>query len=138
MAGAVNGHNPIPVVDLSPFQSGISEKSKEAAQSFTNACHRLGFVYITGHGVPEELLDEAFAWSKKLYELDHEEKMKAPHPTAPMPHRGYSPPGLEKIAEYADNHPGDAAVEKKDRPVKKVGEFKVQSLRVKQFLAQGC
>jgi len=35
--------------------------------------------------------------SKKLFDLPHEDKMKAPHPGAPMPHRGYSYPGFEKV-----------------------------------------
>ena len=87
----------IPIIDLSSFPTGSLSQRQRAAKSLTEACQTLGFTYITGHGIPPSLLQEAFAWSKKLYELPQEDKMKAPHPAAPMPHRGYSAAGLEKV-----------------------------------------
>lgn len=83
---------PIPTVDLSVFAVGSSTESRlESARALYNACHELGCVQIQGHGVEPKLLQEAFDWSKKLYSLPHGEKMKAPHPDGPMPHRGSSP-----------------------------------------------
>ena len=83
---------PIPTVDLSAFAKGSSTESRvEAAGALYKAFRELGFVQIQGHGVDPELLQEAFDWSAKLYSLLHGEKMKAPHPDGPMPHRGSSP-----------------------------------------------
>lgn len=83
--------NLIPVVDLSAFDTeGNTGSRLEPARALYKACHDLGFVQILGHGVEPELLREAFDWSKKLYSLPHDEKMKAPHPDGPMPHRGSS------------------------------------------------
>jgi hypothetical protein len=45
------------------------------------------------------LLEEAFGWSKRLFDLKTEEKMLAPHPDGPTVHRGYSWPGLEKVSQ---------------------------------------
>ena len=87
----------IPIIDLSLFSTGSLSRRQNAAKSLTDACQNLGFTYISGHGISPSLLQEAFAWSKKLYDLPQDDKMKAPHPAAPMPHRGYSAAGLEKV-----------------------------------------
>ena len=93
----------IPLVDLSSFtHEGAPEARVKASLEFCNACRRFGFANIIGHGVSESMLQEAFSWSKKLFDLPHEEKMKAPHPASSMPHRGYSPPGLEKVYSRDD------------------------------------
>ena len=82
--------NQIPVVDLSTFATESSTESRlESARALYKACHELGFVQI--QGLEPQLIREAFDWSTKLYSLPHGEKMKAPHPDGPMPHRGFSP-----------------------------------------------
>lgn len=79
----------IPIVDLSAFgPEGNTESRSDSAQALYKACHDLGCVHILGHGVEPELLREAFDWSKRLFGLSHDEKMKAPHPDGPTPHRG--------------------------------------------------
>lgn len=71
----------LPIVDLRSFaKDGNSEDRSKAGQDLVKACFEHGFVTITGHGVSDELLEEAYAWSKKLFDLPHEKKMKAPHP----------------------------------------------------------
>lgn len=81
----------IPIVDLSAFGTeGNTGSRLESAQALYKTCHERGFVQISGHGVKPELLQEAFDWSKKLFSLSHDEKMKAPHPDGPVPHRGSS------------------------------------------------
>jgi hypothetical protein len=87
----------IPVIDLSSFEEGGSQaKRQKAAEHLVSVTRELGFASLVGHGVPQHVLDEAFKWSKKLFDLPLEEKMKAPHPAEPFPHRGYSKPGQEK------------------------------------------
>ena len=79
----------IPIVDLSAFGTeGNNDARLESARALYKACHNLGFVQLIGHGIEPVLLQEAFDWSKRLYSLPHEEKMKAPHPDGPIPHRG--------------------------------------------------
>ncbi|KAF2704180.1 putative leucoanthocyanidin dioxygenase [Pleomassaria siparia CBS 279.74] len=88
------------MVDLSPFTSGTGdfESRKKAAQDLAEKGHVNGCVGITGHGISPELVAEAFAVAKKLFDLPLEEKMKAPHPDGPTPHRGYSGTGRERAA----------------------------------------
>lgn len=89
----------IPVIDFNPWSTGSTDDKKRIARELTDACRRVGFVYIVNHGVPSTLLEEAFDWSKKLFDLPEEKKMLAPHPPGPSVHRGYSWPGLEKVSQ---------------------------------------
>ena len=49
-----------------------------------------------------EFLAKALDVAKKLFGLSNEDKMEAPHPQAPTPHRGYSPTGMEKAYAKSD------------------------------------
>jgi isopenicillin N synthase-like dioxygenase len=96
---ASNGTSSIPIVDLSPFTSGGDlESRRRAAKDLAEKGHINGSVGISGHGVSSDSLKAAFALVKKLFELPYEDKMKAPHPDAVVPHRGYSGMGREKGA----------------------------------------
>ena len=113
----------IPIVD---FANWTPESSPEArlqiAQDLAAACREVGFVYIINHGVCPDVVNEAFAWSKKLYDLPKEEKMKAPHPPGYAHHRGYSWPGLEKVSAALSDK-DDADMVKK---LREISDFKVR------------
>lgn len=76
----MDGSNKIPVIDFSVWLKGESEDKRKVAQELANACRTVGFVYVVNHGLDDDLLDEAFAWSKKLFDLPTDKKMLAPHP----------------------------------------------------------
>ncbi|KAI1376972.1 Clavaminate synthase-like protein [Hypoxylon crocopeplum] len=118
----------VPTIDLSVFtaESGQvipDEQRIKAGRLLVEALHRFGFVKITGHGVPKHDIDEALAWTKRLFDLPFEEKMKAPHPPGPMPHRGYSGIGKEKVYSQADvvdrNDDGNVG-----QSLRKISDFK--------------
>lgn len=113
---------PIPLISLYPFISASEPSARLAtAQALTAACRSVGFVYITNHGVPRENVAEAFAWSKKLFDLRKEDKMKALHPPGSAVHRGYSYPGLEKVSDVIQEEVGEKGV----REVRSVPDCKV-------------
>lgn len=90
----------LPIIDFANWTSeSTAEQQYEIGKKLADACHNVGFVYIINHSVSPELLEEAFGWSKRLFDLGHEEKMLAPHPDGPTVHRGYSYPGLEKVSQ---------------------------------------
>jgi isopenicillin N synthase-like dioxygenase len=121
--------DPIPIVDLSAYFAGNdAEQREQAAKDFTDACYRLGFVTIVGHGVSPERLAEAFAWSKKLFDLSHEDKMKAPHPPTNTPHRGYSAPGLEKVYSKEERMKEEAQ-KTGGKSMEKIKDYKVDAVR---------
>jgi isopenicillin N synthase-like dioxygenase len=94
----------IPVIDFAKWDSGSSPEQRLAiATELADACHNVGFVFIINHGVKPELLEEAFGWSKRLFDLKMEQKMLAPHPDGHAVHRGYSWPGLEKVSQVTSS-----------------------------------
>lgn len=96
----------VPVVDFSPWQANASlDQKKAVAAEIIQACKDVGFVYLTNHAISPHRLEEAFAMSKKLFDLPTEKKKLAPHPPGFAVHRGYSWPGLEKVS----NAMGDEA-----------------------------
>ena len=93
----------IPIVDFAEWTSGGPGRRKQIADDFVEACRTVGFAYIINHGVAPGRVEEAFAMSKKLFDLSQDQKMLAPHPPGGAVHRGYSWPGLEKVTQtYGD------------------------------------
>lgn len=89
----------IPIVDFSAFLHGGQEDKQHIANGIDNAFQTSGFVYLRGHGVDQELVKQAFEWSKRFFDLPLEKKMLAPHPPGGAHHRGYSAPGVEKVSQ---------------------------------------
>ncbi|KUI66804.1 hypothetical protein VM1G_02190 [Cytospora mali] len=112
----------LPVIDFSRWYQGSPEERKKVAKDLAEACRSVGFVYIVNHGVAPDLLDEAFGWSKKLFDLPEEKKMLAPHPPGPNVHRGYSWPGLEKVSQYI--HQDGADSDDEDAKLREVQDCK--------------
>ena len=123
----VSPDSAIPVVDFARWAAGSAEERTRLARELTGACREVGFVYVVGHGVPADLVDRAFAWSKALFALPEETKRRAPHPPGPHVHRGYSWPGLEKVSQYVhrDGDDADAAEE----ALRAVADYKVRDGR---------
>ncbi|KAI1401789.1 Clavaminate synthase-like protein [Hypoxylon fuscum] len=118
----------VPTIDLSIFtaeslQQIPNEQRVKIGKCLVETLHRFGFIKITGHGVPKRDIDEALAWTKILFDLPLEEKMKAPHPPGPMPHRGYSSIGKEKVYSQSDvgNHKESGNV---GQSLRKTSDFK--------------
>ena len=111
-----NGDLSLPIVDLSSWfntSTSTPEQRQSSAKQLVEACRSVGFVYIINHGISPELLEETFSWSKRLFDLQLEEKMQAPHPDGSAVHRGYSWPGLEKVSQVMLNDGDDSdAVDK--------------------------
>lgn len=100
----------IPIVDFALWNSS-SQDRQQVANDIVAACQKVGFVYIINHSLPEPLLDEAFQWSQRFFDLPQEEKLKAPHPEGWSVHRGYSWPGLEKVSQAISAADDDSRVQ---------------------------
>ena len=59
----------IPVVDFEPFRTGGPEERKRAALELASAFRNVGFAYLGGHGVPQELVDRTFAEAGRFFAL---------------------------------------------------------------------
>ncbi|KAH8884140.1 oxidoreductase-like protein [Thozetella sp. PMI_491] len=114
----------VPTVDISAFTTKAGDEQRRAAGvALVEALHDFGFVKVTGHGFSIQELREALRWVKKLFDLPTSDKMKAPHPPGPFPHRGYSGIGREKVYSRADI---EAQGDSKDvaKSLRKISDFK--------------
>lgn len=82
----------IPVIDLSPTADGDPAGFRAVADEISLAARTSGFLYVSGHGVPAGLIDEAFAAARAFFARPEAEKMAIS--LAHSPHfRGYLPIG---------------------------------------------
>jgi isopenicillin N synthase-like dioxygenase len=66
----------VPLIDFSGFLEGTPEGKARVAAELRDACINVGFFYISGHGVPQELVDAMFAMQPHLFDLPVETKMR--------------------------------------------------------------
>jgi isopenicillin N synthase-like dioxygenase len=70
---AAAGH--IPVIDYRPYFAGEPGALARVAVEVADACEKIGFFYALNHGVSDELMDRAFAASRRFHALPLEEKL---------------------------------------------------------------
>lgn len=109
------------IIDFAGWNSASLDGKRLIAADLIQACQSIGFAYIVNHQIPRARVNEAFSWSKKLFDLSSEEKRLAPHPPGAAVHRGYSWPGLEKVS----NLKGDAEDAHLATEVRQVADVKV-------------
>ena len=66
----------IPIIDLGPYLTGEPGAKEQAAVELRHAFENIGFYFITNHGVPQELIDEAFAAAARFHAQPLEDKLK--------------------------------------------------------------
>lgn len=79
----------VPVIDISPFAGSDDAARGRVVEQVKDACERVGFFVITGHGVPKPVLDNAFAHSRAFFARPVDEKMRIKRP-GPGISRGYN------------------------------------------------
>jgi isopenicillin N synthase-like dioxygenase len=97
----------VPIIDIAPCWSGSEASKRAVAHQIDAACRDIGFLIISGHGVPLDLIASVDEVSQAFFDLPLEEKMRVVR-SAPDVTRGYIPIEGESVArsrgEYA---PGD-------------------------------
>jgi len=78
----------VPAIDLGPFLDDSAAGRRSIVVAFQQACEQIGFVIISGHRLPDGLLDRAFAQSRAFFDLPQPVKDRF---TPPLPgkQRGY-------------------------------------------------
>ncbi|NBB83407.1 MAG: isopenicillin N synthase family oxygenase [Alphaproteobacteria bacterium] len=59
----------IPLIDLTPLRDGGAAGRDAVAAEIGRACRGLGFFYVTGHGIPEDVRDGVFAAARRFFAL---------------------------------------------------------------------
>ena len=86
----------IPVVDLTPARAGAAGR-RQVSALIDDACREIGFFAITGHDVPDRIVDDLRRGAHAFFSLPLAEKLKARHPVIGT-NRGYHPVGGETLS----------------------------------------
>lgn len=91
----------VPVIDVAPFAGGSRGDKAAVASAVDEALGDIGFLVITGHGVPAGLLEAMHRVSRAFFDLPMEEKREVLRP-APDVSRGYVAMEGESIGRSRD------------------------------------
>jgi isopenicillin N synthase-like dioxygenase len=90
----------IPIIDIGPFRNGSDTQRRAVAEAVDRACAGLGFLLVSGHGVPSALVDDMRRVSTAFFEWPLERKLRYRMP--PDRYRGYIAYGNEALAYSLD------------------------------------
>ena len=66
----------IPVIDYGPYFAGEKDALERVAAEVADACENIGFFYALNHGVPEGVIERAFAAWRRFHALPPAEKLR--------------------------------------------------------------
>jgi isopenicillin N synthase-like dioxygenase len=90
-----------PVFDLARWEAAPSSERGARAAEVDALCRATGFLALSGHGVPQEVIDAAWSQAKAFFDLPPERKARASAPYPGYPY-GYLGPRLESLAKSRD------------------------------------
>ncbi len=88
----------IPAVDLGEFLNGTRDVQLRIAAEVDEICRSIGFLVVENHGVPEDVVNEAWKASREFFDQSLEKKLDA-KPDDPGCPRGYFPMAAEALAK---------------------------------------
>ncbi|OAV43848.1 isopenicillin N synthase family oxygenase [Lewinella sp. 4G2] len=88
----------IPLVNLADYEHGSDAVRQGFIDQLANAFHGIGFVGVTGHGIPKELIDNFYVAAKKFFAMETDAKRKYEIAGA-AGQRGYTSFGKEKAKQ---------------------------------------
>ena len=87
------GH--VPVIDIGPWWSGSDSDRAAVAAAVDDALSSVGFMLVTGHGVPKDLAAQVRSRARAFFALPDEVKQRY---AVTIAGRGWLPPGVEANA----------------------------------------
>jgi isopenicillin N synthase-like dioxygenase len=81
----------IPTLDIAPYLGGQPGGREAAAAKLREISTTIGFFYLKGHGIPENLIDRVFEQSRRFHALPVEVKAKIPYFETGSFRSGYQP-----------------------------------------------
>ena len=100
-AQLMSGEDLIPVLDVGPFLVGEPGALADLGQEVRQALEDIGFFFIKGHGVPQELIDRVFAENARFHTQPLERKLSVKVNSKGI---GYMPSGLQQ-PKYTQGEP---------------------------------
>ena len=78
----------VPIIDLNPARTGTHAERQAVAKQVGEAARSIGFLVVSGHGVPAGVIERAENASRRFFDLSGEDKVKYAAPSADI-YRGY-------------------------------------------------
>src|ERR1700753_746809 len=87
----------VPIIDIQPFLTGNRAAAARIAAEFDQACSRVGFVQVVGHGIEPKLIERMLAEVDAFFAQPLADKLALvpPHPGI---NRGYAARGSEALS----------------------------------------
>jgi isopenicillin N synthase-like dioxygenase len=86
----------IEVIDFSPYRGNDQGAKEQVVERIDRACREIGFLKLTGHGIPVALLDEVLSTTQRFFALPDTDKQASVYRPR-HPNRGYTPMGHEAL-----------------------------------------
>jgi isopenicillin N synthase-like dioxygenase len=86
----------IPTLDIAPYLSGQSGACEMVAANLRHISKTVGFFYLRGHGIPQQLIDRIFEQSRRFHALPIEDKKKIPYFATGSFRSGYQPCSMDQ------------------------------------------
>jgi isopenicillin N synthase-like dioxygenase len=96
MSGATS-FTSVPIVDIGGLRSPDRAQREQVAAEIGKAAREIGFFYVSGSGIDDELFERLLAATKEFFALPLDEKMRS-YIGLSTCHRGYVPAGEEGLA----------------------------------------
>ena len=90
-----------PIFDLGRYESAPLDQRLPMAAQVDAICRSTGFLAISGHGVPDSIIDSAWGHAQAFFDLPPEQKRRAGAPYPGYPY-GYLGPRSESLARSRD------------------------------------
>src|SRR5437762_8938552 len=71
----IRSSSTIPVIDFGPCVSGVLGAVTSTARALRQALEEVGFFVMTGHGVPQHLIDQTFSEARRFHDQPMAAKM---------------------------------------------------------------
>jgi len=85
----------LPVLDVAPFREDQASPAAAAfVEALGRAVHEIGFLYVVGHGIPDELAGDLLAAARQFFALPEDERLAIENVRSPQ-FRGYTRFGHE-------------------------------------------
>lgn len=87
----------VPIIDVSRWDDGEAGERDAIARAVDDACRSVGFMQITGHAIPEDVIDRFASAMDEFFGLPDDHKLATRSPRASI-NRGYSAPKTERLS----------------------------------------
>jgi hypothetical protein len=98
----------IPIIDLTKSFSPSLTDRQEVARKINEACTTVGFFYITGHGIPEEVCSNVLDLAHRFFHELPQSSKEAIHMKNSNHFRGYEPAAFSSVNDFTSKETKEA------------------------------